>query len=257
MIDFKITADTQRLQQKLNNLINSQMPYATSLAINETLKTLEIYNRDLMKKAFRNPVPYTMNSFYVQYSNKRTLTGYLRRKDKVVGRHYLEIQDTGGQRGRKGFETNFMMRGKNTGTLAGILPTENTPVDGRGNMTMAFINKVSSQLGLQKDAAQNKPYQLRVGKRQRRSTAVRYFSPAPNHPLARRGGLGVYATKADTPGQPRTGSRVTKLMTFAQTPPKYKKRTDFDNKMKRAGARLMPGKMREGIRRALATARLR
>jgi hypothetical protein len=46
-------------------------------------------------------------------------------------------------------------------------------------------------------------------------------------------------------------------MTFAQTPPKYKKRTDFDNKMKRAGARLMPGKMREGIRRALATARLR
>ena len=257
MIDFKITADTQRLQQKLNNLINSQMPYATSLAINETLKTLEIYNRDLMKKAFRNPVPYTMNAFYVQYSNKRTLTGYLRRKDKVVGRHYLEIQDTGGPRGRKGFETNFMMRAKNTGTLAGVLPTDKTPLDKYGNMSMAFINKVSSQLGLQKDAAQNKPYKLKVGKRQRRSTATRYFTPAPTHPLAQKGGLGVYATRADTPGQPRGAGRIQKVMTFAQKVPTYKKRTDFDNKMKRAGARLMPGKMREGIRRAMATAKLR
>ena len=69
MIDFKITANTERLQQKLNNLINAQLPYATSLAINETLKTLEIYNRDLMKKAFDRPTRFTMNAFYVQYAN--------------------------------------------------------------------------------------------------------------------------------------------------------------------------------------------
>lgn len=257
MIDFKITADTERLQRKLNNLINSQMPYATSLAINETLKTLEIYNKELMKKAFRNPVPYTMNAFYIQYSNKRTLTGYLRRKDKVVGRHYLEFQDSGGPRSLKGFEKKFMYRGKNLGTFYGALPTDKTPLDKHGNMGMAFINKVSSQMGLQQDPAQNKPYQLRVGKRQRRSTATRYFSPAPTHPLAQKGGLGVYSTKADTPGQPRGAGRIQKVMTFAQKVPTYKKRTDFDNKMKRAGARLMPGKMREGIRRAMATAKLR
>ncbi len=34
MIEFKIKADTDRLQRKLNNLVNAQMPYATSLAIN-------------------------------------------------------------------------------------------------------------------------------------------------------------------------------------------------------------------------------
>jgi hypothetical protein len=215
LIDFRISADTERLQRKLNNLINAQLPYATSLAINETLKTLEIYNKDLMKKAFRNPVPYTMNAFYIQYSNKRTLTGYLRRKDKAVGRHYLEIQDTGGPRGRKAFENNFVMKAKNTGTLAGVLPTDKTPLDRYGNMSMAFINKVSSQLGLQKDAAQNKPYQLKVGKRQRRSTATRYFTPAPNTPLAQRGGLGVYMTKADTPGQARGAGRVQKVMTLS------------------------------------------
>ncbi|MGI9142554.1 MAG: hypothetical protein ACR2IJ_05140 [Fluviibacter sp.] len=256
MIDFKITADTERLQRKLNNLINAQMPYATSIAINETLKTLEIYNKDLMKKAFRNPVPYTMNAFYVQFANKRTLTGILHRKDKVVGRHYLEVQDTGGPRGLKGFEKNFLHRGRNLGTLSGVLPTKHTPKDRYGNMSMAFINKVSSQMGLQKDAAQNKPYSLKT-KSGKRSTGIRYFSPRPDHPLAQKGGLGVYQTRADPLGQERGAGRVQKVMTFAQNVPTYKKRTDFEPKMKRAAERLMPNKMREGIRRAMATARLR
>lgn len=256
MIEFKIKADTDRLQRKLNNLVNQQMPYATSLAINETLKTLETYNKALMKKAFRDPVPFTMNAFYVKFSNKRNLNGFLRRKDKAVGRHYLEVQDAGGQRPLKGFENNFLRKGKNTGVLAGVLPTKHTPLDGRGNMTMAFINKVSSQLGVQKDAAQNKPYQLET-KSGKRSTAIRYFSPRPSHPLAEKGGLGVYQTRADPLGKKRTGSRVQKVMTFAQSAPMYKKRTDFDNEMKRAASNIMPGKMRQGIKRALATARLR
>jgi len=257
MIEFKLKANTDQLKQKMNNLINRQMPYATSVAINETLKTLEKYNKDLMKKAFKDPVPFTMNAFYVQYSNKKTLLGALRRKDKAVGRHYLEIQDKGGPRPLKGFEKNFLYRGKNTGNLRAIMPTDVTPLDGRGNMTMAFVNKVSSQLGVQKDAAQNKPYQLRVGKKQRRSRATRYFSPSPDHPLAKRGGLGVYATKADSPGAERTGSRVQKVMSFIQKSPTYKKRTDFDAKMNRAAANMMPRKMRIGLRRALATAKLR
>jgi hypothetical protein len=257
MIEFKITASTDKLQQKLNNLVNSQLPYATAIAINETLKTLEVYNKQLMQKAFRDPVPFTMNAFYVKFANKRNLQGFLLRKYKAIGRHYLEVQDAGGKRPLKGFETNFRYRGKNLGNFNGVLPTENTPLDGHGNMTMAFINKVQSQMGLQREASQNKPYQLKVGKRQRRSTATRYFSPALDHPLAKRGGPGVYATKADAPGQKRTGSRVTKVMTFAQTPPKYKKRTDFDNNMRRAASNIMPKKMRVGIQRAMATARLR
>lgn len=256
MIEFKIKADTDRLQRKLNNLVNAQMPYATSLAINETLKTLETYNKQLMKKAFRDPVPFTMNAFYVKFANKRNLQGFLRRKEKAVGRHYLEVQDAGGKRPRKGFENNFLRKGKNTGALTAILPTKHTPRDGRGNMTMAFINKVSSQLGVQKDAAQNKPYQLKT-KSGKRSTGIRYFSPRPDHPLAQKGGLGVYQTRADPLGEERGPGRVQKVMTFAQTVPTYKKRTDFDNKMKRAATNIMPGKMRVGIKRALATARLR
>lgn len=257
MIAFTLKANTEQLKAKLNNLINRQMPYATSLAINETLKTLETYNKALMAKAFRDPVPFTMNAFYVQYSNKRTLMGALRRKEKAVGRHYLEVQDRGGPRPLKGFEKNFLMRARNAAGMKGILPTENTPVDGRGNMTMAFINKVSSQLGVQADPAQNKPFQSRVGKKQRRSRATRYFIPDPSHPLSKRGGPGVYATKLDALGAERKGSRVSKVLTFAQKAPQYRKLTDFDNKMNRAAANLMPKKMRIGLRRALATARLR
>jgi len=256
MIEFSIKADTDKLKAKLNNLINAQMPYATSVAINETLKTLETYNKALMQKAFDRPTKFTMNAFYVQFSNKRTLIGALRRKQMVVGRHYLEVQDSGGTRPLKGFENNFMMRLAYRGVIHGVLPTENTPLDGHGNMTMAFINKVSSQLGVQRDPAQNKPFQGRT-KAGRRSRATRYFVPDPDHPLARRGGPGVYATKQDALGGKRTGSRVTKLLNFAQRKPNYKKRTDFDAKMSRAAAKLMPGKMRVGLRKALASARLR
>ena len=258
MIDFKITANTERLQQKLNNLINAQLPYATSLAINETLKTLEIYNRDLMKKAFDRPTSFTMNAFYVQYANKRTLTGYLRRKKMVVGRHYLEVQDKGGGRGMKAFENNFKMRLPYKGIIQGVMPTENTPLDGNGNMTMAFINKVSAQLQVMRNPESNTGYAKRT-KKGRKSTAIRYMVPDVDHPLHQtgRGGPGVYAVKPDAKGSKRTGSRVTKVMNFAQKAPTYSKRTDFDNKMKRAASRLMPGKMRAGIIRAMSTARLR
>lgn len=258
MIEFKITADTDKLQRKLNNLINTQMPYATSLAINETLKTLETYNRALMERAFDRPTRFTLNAFYVQYSNKRKLHGALRRKDMVVGRHYLEVQDRGGQRPVKGFENNFKMRLAYRGIILGVLPTENTPLNGHGNMTMAFVNKVSSQLEIMRDPASNKGY-AKKSKSGRRSRAVRYMVPDVDHPLAQagRGGPGVYAVQPDPLGKKRTGSRVQKVLNFAQNPPKYRKRTDFDNKMKRAAANLMPKKMRSGIRRALATARLR
>jgi hypothetical protein len=256
MISFTMKADTDKLQRKLNNLVNAQMPYATSLAINETLKTLEKYNKALMGKAFDRPTKFTMNAFYVQFSNKRTLMGALRRKQMVVGRHYLEVQDAGGQRPMKGFEKNFVMKLAYRGLIHGVMPTENSPLDSHGNMTMAFINRVSSQLGVQRDSAQNKPYQSKT-KTGRRSTATRYFVPDPDHPLAQRGGPGVYSTKQDALGSKRTGSRVTKLLNFAQAKPVYKKRTDFDNNMRKAAANLMPKKMKQGIRRALATARLR
>jgi hypothetical protein len=258
VIDFRISADSDRLQRKLNNLINAQLPYATSLAINETLKTLEIYNKDLMAKAFDRPTRFTMNSFYVQYANKRTLTGYLRRKQMVVGRHYLEVQDKGGGRGIKAFENNFKMRLPYKGIVHGVMPTENTPLDSHGNMTMAFINKVSAQLQIMRNPESNTGYAKRT-KKGRKSTAVRYMVPDVDHPLHQkgRGGPGVYAVKPDPIGSKRSGSRVTKVMNFAQNVPTYRKRTDFDNKMKRAASRLMPGKMNAGISRALSTARLR
>lgn len=258
MIEFKIRANTDRIQRKLNNLINAQMPYATSLAINETLKTLEAYNKQLMKNAFDRPTAFTLNAFYVKFSNKRTLVGALRRKNMVVGRHYLEIQDSGGARGMKAFENNFKFRLPYRGVIHGVLPTENTPLNGHGNMTMAFVNKVSSQLEIMRDPASNKGYAKKT-KAGRRSRGVRYMVPDVDHPLAQagRGGPGVYAVYPDPLGKKRTGSRVQKVLNFAQNAPTYRKRTDFDNKMKRAASNLMPKKMRQGIKRALATARLR
>ena len=256
MISISIKADTEDLRRKLNNLVNRQLPYATSIALNETAKTLKIYNEALMRKAFENPTPFTMNAFYVQYASKKNLIARLRRKDKVVGKHYLEVQDTGGMRPMKAFEKNFQRRLPYKGIVNYILPADGTPMNRYGNISPGFLMKVMSQLQVQADSNMNTGYSKKT-KAGRRSRAGRYFVPPPDHPLAQRGGGGVYETKQDPLGKERKGSRVKKVLSFVQAQPQYKKRTDFDNNMRRAANRLLPKKMRVGFSRAMSTAKLR
>jgi hypothetical protein len=256
MISISIKADTEDLRRKLNNLVNSQLPYATSVALNETAKTLKIYNEALMRKAFENPTPYTMNAFYVQYASKKNLIARLRRKDKAVGKHYLEVQDTGGKRPNKGFENNFKRRLPYEGIIDYITPTDEAPRNKYGNMSQGFLMKVMSQLQVQTDRNMNTGYDKKT-KSGRRSRAGRYFVPRPDHPLSQRGGPGVYETKQDPLKKKRQGSRVKKVLNFVQAQPQYKKRTDFDNNMRRAANRLLPKKMRVGFSRAMSTAKLR
>ena len=254
MITIQTKVESAALQRRLSNIVSSQMPYATALAINSTLKTLHRYNQALMKQSFSNPVPYTLNAFYITYAKKDTQVGSLQRKDKPAGKHYLEVQSKGGQRPRKGFENNFVMRLPYKGVVGAVLPTENTPVNSHGVIPMSFLNKVMSQLQIQKDSAQNTGYKKRTGGG-RRSRAQRYFVPEPSHPLAQRGGPGVYATKPDALGKKRQGSRVTKVLNFTDALPMYQKRYDFDGKLNNAANTMLTKNMRKAIIKALSSAR--
>lgn len=249
-VEFVIKADSERLERKLNNLVNSQMPYATSLAINQTLTSLHRYNRQLMKMAFKNPTPYTMNAFYVKYSNKRNLTGFLRRKDQPARKHYLEVQDSGGQRPQKGMEKNFAQRLPYEGIIQSILPTQNTPLNQYGNINQGFIVRVMSQLQVMSNRDANAP---RPGYTKKGNKAkVRYFVPRPDHPLSRRGKPGVYEAR-DVQGL----SFIKKVLHISDSLPMYRKRTNFEENMKIAAGPYMRRYWSTSIKRALSTARLR
>lgn len=249
-VEFTLKADSDKLERKLNNMINSQMPYATSLAMNETMKGLDRYNRKLMKMAFERPTPYTMNAFYIKYANKRNLTAFLRRKDKPARKHYLEVQDTGGARPLKGMERNFQSRLPYTGIIHAVTPTRNTPLNSYGNINQGFMTRVMSQLQVMsnRDANAARPGYTKKGRKSKK----RYFVPKEGSKLAQSSGNGVYEAT-----EMKGASLVKKVLHFPNARPNYKKRTNFDGNMAQAAPSYMRRYWGQSIKRALATARLR
>lgn len=249
-VQFILKADSEKLERKLNNMVNSQMPYATSLAMNTTLKSLDKYNRQLMKMAFDRPTPYTLNAFYVKYTSKRNLYGFIRRKDQPARKHYLEVQDTGGQRPLKGMEKNFKYRLAYPGIVDYITPTRDTPKNSYGNINQGFMTRVMSQMQVMsnRDANAKRPGYTKTG----RKSKIRYFAPRPESALARTGGPGVYEAR-DVQGL----SFIKKVLHFAQAAPMYRKRTSFEDNMKTAAGIYMRRYWGPSIKRALSTARLR
>lgn len=248
MLTLTIEANTDDLVRRLDNLVKSQLPFATSKAINDTLHQMELYNRDLMKRAFDRPTRFTLNAYYVRRATKRFLQGSLERKDMVVGRHYLEVQDKGGPRGKKGFERNFITRLPYAGIIQAIVPTEHAPLDQHGNMTMAFLNRVMSQLQVASMGQNAK--RAKVSK----NGSGRFFVPAASHPLSQRRGMGspgVFQTVG-----PSKAGRIKQVLAFSDSVPTYRPRTSFHASLTRAAQQTLPIKMRQALAHALRTARL-
>lgn len=76
-----ITFDPQKLIGPLNELVKVQIPETSRLSLNEALFVTQQRLKDEASKVFKNPVPFTLNSF--KY-DKGELKG-----DQIVGRAYV------------------------------------------------------------------------------------------------------------------------------------------------------------------------
>ena len=131
--------------------IKKQLPFATSLAINNTSKDLKDAFNESTKGAFHNPVRFTQNAFKAgkPIATKRRLIRVVHAideegKDRA---RYLRFGTAGGTRPQKGYERYFGKGVPNDGSIPSgsyFVPGPSVKINASGNVSLANIKKIST-----------------------------------------------------------------------------------------------------------------
>jgi len=128
--------------------VKKQLPFATSVAINNTAFDVRKSLNSGTRGAFKSPVKFTQSAFLVQKSKKRQLFAIVFAQDKA-GKdraRYLRFGIQGGQRPQKGMEVFFERGIPNDGTIpsgAFFVPTGLVKTNAAGNVTRATLKRIS------------------------------------------------------------------------------------------------------------------
>lgn len=124
-----ITVDIQgfsEVQRALANLADAQMPYALTVALNNTAFAAQKISKQQLTAAFDRPTPLIQGATQVTKATKQTLTAIveIQPKRQVV----LGVHEVGGPRGQKAFERKLDLPGDWR-----AVPTKNMPLNQYGN----------------------------------------------------------------------------------------------------------------------------
>lgn len=240
VMDFKFKSNASIVNAKMSNMVAKQMPFAISLALNNTAKTMIAKNKQDMNKIFSRPVAFTRNAFFYKPARKGDTSVMLRRKDMQRGKHYLEVQQDGGARPQTGIEKAFQYRLPYAGVFKHMTPTSNFPRIKSGVISPGERNKIMAAMQVQQDPAANSPKRGRP----KRGKDV-YFAPKSFGRKA-----GIYKRKE--------GSRsIQKMFNFIDRNITYRPRLRFDDRMALYGRTIYPKRLQSAMKRALATAKIR
>lgn len=95
-MDFNISRNTRDVRRGLNDVARRQIPFATSLAINEVLGDIRKNWEKALRKSLDRPTPFTMKAFAIRRATKRSLTGAV--FAKRIQNDYLARLEDGGKR---------------------------------------------------------------------------------------------------------------------------------------------------------------
>ena len=244
-VSFKFNANTKDINRKMSNLVGAQMPFAVSKALNDTGKTLVAKNKQDMRMIFDNTVPYTLNAFFFRFARKGQTSIKIKRKDKQVGRHYLEVQEDGGRRPKTRMENLIKYNLATPRHIGTVTPTHHMKRSKTGSIG-GERNRILSALHLTASRDTHSPLYGYSGKT-KRSTG--YFVPAPTHPLGQGKRFGVYRRTA--------AGNAQKVLNISEREPMYRPKLRFYSRMNRYGSMMFPKKMQKALRYALSTAKLR
>lgn len=196
----------------------SQIPFATSLAINRTAELVRKSIVAEMKKVFDRPTPFALNSLYVTPSTKQKLEAVVWLKDEYsVGNQgtpatkYIGPEIFGGARSAKSHEKRLRDKGM-LGTSMFAVPAQGADglLNRYGNFNGGFIKQIMSSLKINRDIG----YQSNetAKSRKRKSKRARYFVVGGDTPLG-------IANRA-------AGGELQPVLWFVKAP-NYKPRLDF------------------------------
>lgn len=136
-----ISIDTRDISRALNDFQRKQLPFALSVALNETAKEVQA---DLHKSTgvFDRPRPATQKATVLTRSTKRDLTAQVALKSRVAGglpaNEYLQAEIQGGARPDK--RSEILLK------RAGVLPLDMQARPGSGARLDAYGNMSRGQI---------------------------------------------------------------------------------------------------------------
>lgn len=227
-------SDLRNLNRNLDNL-RTDLPRMNAWALNDMAFEVFRENKKLMARVFDNPVPYTLNAFFVRKATPQSPVATVQRKDKPVGKHYLEVQQQGGRRPQTGFEKLLSRRLKYEGIIQSVLPTRAARRNRYGNISPGLIQQVLSSVKAQGDAYQNTTAasRRRAGKRR-----AGYFVPQAESALS----PGVYE---------RRGETIRKVLAFSDAVPSYSARFPMEDHGQQVATAAAPAAYDRALTRTL------
>lgn len=128
-----------------------QLPFAVSVALNQSAFDARITLNTSTTRYFNNPTRFTQNAFFVQRSSKSKLEAIVyaeagKGRDRA---RYLQYGIQGGTRRQKGFEKKFLSEVVGTARIpsgAQLVPTSLVKTDAAGNVSLATIKRIQKGL---------------------------------------------------------------------------------------------------------------
>lgn len=142
MINIKVDSSGINKAKLFVAQINNQLPFATSVALNQTARDVQQALKQQTTQSFANPVAYTKNAFRYTKSTKASLIAEV---FPDPSRRYFPTEIFGGQRLGKKYEG--FIRGLSNGALprGRMVPTK-IAINAAGNPKKSLFGQISTGL---------------------------------------------------------------------------------------------------------------
>lgn len=204
MINLAVKIDVRDAIRQLADIKDKQLPFATSLAINNTAKKVREREQHEIRDVFDRPTPFIQNSIFIKSSNKFNLTAKVGIKDNGFGKGIpaikpLEAEIVGGERRLKRYEVAL----RSIGVLPDgyfTVPGDGAEIDGYGNMKAGQIRQLLSYFRANRDVGSTSnstdATRAKLARGTKKKAGVSYFVGKPGDaPLGiwRRSEMGLFS----------------------------------------------------------------
>ena len=237
----------------------SQVPFALSVALNNTAEKARLAVRAEMSRVFDRPTPWVLNSLRVKRANKTTLAAELAYKDRnsaESSRSMVEPHVFGGRRHFKAMEARLNRIGLLPAGYSAV-PGDAAKLDAYGNMGRGQITQLLNVLGTYTEAGYNKANdktreKLAKGKAKKNVYGFVYWvNPVSGQRRAKHIPPGVYQRVITA-----FGTSLKPILIFVRLA-RYKPRLRFEQITQKVVDKEFPGEFNKAFDYAMKTALLK
>ena len=186
MVMISVKFDTQSIIDQLDLIRLKQLPFATSLAINNTLKLIKLAEEREILDVFDRPTPYVQNSLFIKPSTKQTLTGEVKLKDVTFkgnpATRIFKASIEGGERKMKAYEKLLNLKGILPNGYVTV-PGDAADIDQYGNVKPAQIRQILSYFQSNRDSGSisnsTDATRAKLKRGTKKKAGISYFAGAP------------------------------------------------------------------------------